>query len=132
MRTSSGYSLCICANTGAILAQPGHWKSLYSINVTAASSGPSTQSSGPTGGKSETSVGPGVGLGLIAVQPGGLVGCAVSSLVGVDVSWIAPAGLACVAVETATGVCAGALLLQAASAKMIRIEIFFMGCNCIP
>ena len=69
------------------------------------------------------------------MQPGGLVGCAVGSLVGVDVSWIAPEGLACVAVEAATvacvftGVGAGALLWQAAStmASIIKMGIFFMG-----
>jgi hypothetical protein len=66
------------------------------------------------------------------VQPGGLVVCAVGSLVGVDISWIAPDDLACVAVEAATGVstgvCAGMLLWQAANTNTttIKMEIFFI------
>jgi hypothetical protein len=76
-----------------------------------------------------------VGLGLIAVQPGGdaevgeaLVGCAVASWVGVDVSWMAPEGLTCVGVEIETGAWAGVRLWHAASktAKAMRSEIFFM------
>ncbi len=88
--------------------------------------GPWTQSLAPTGGKSEASVGPGVGLGLIAVQPGGdarveeaLVGAAVS--VGAATS---------VGRATAFGADDGeaACPWQAASnrAKAMRIEIFFM------
>jgi hypothetical protein len=51
-----------------------------------------------------------------------------SSMVGVAACWIAPDGLACVAVEIVTRVCAGAWLWQAASAKAmkIRMKIFFM------
>jgi len=41
-----------------------------------ASCGPIIHSSGLTGGKREASVGPGVGLGLIAVQPAGTEGVA--------------------------------------------------------
>ena len=67
-RTSSGLSLSSCANTGAMTAQPGHWKSPYSMIVTLASSGPCAQSVALTGGISDCSVGPGVGSRLTAVQ----------------------------------------------------------------
>jgi len=43
-------------------------KSLYSMSVILASAGPETQSCAPTGGKIESSVGPGVGRGLMTVQ----------------------------------------------------------------
>ena len=41
--------------------QPGHWKSLYSMIVTAAVYDPRTQSDSVTGAKMDSSVGPGVG-----------------------------------------------------------------------
>ena len=48
--------------------QPGHWKSLYSMIVTAAVSSPRTQSDSVTGAKMDSSVGPGVGSNDSTVQ----------------------------------------------------------------
>lgn len=51
--------------------------------VMAALSGPYTQSLSPTGGNMDCSVGPGVGRGLITVQPAGTLASSLSVWVGV-------------------------------------------------
>jgi len=97
--------------TGAITAQYGHWKSLYSMIVTLASAAPLVQSASPTGGKMDCSVGPGVGWRDTTVQPelGSDTAPAVGTLrVAVATAGSVLAGLlvgACAAGACAVGAC---------------------------